>query len=582
MKRTTRSGAVPSDSYVTGSTPDVKKSKLQNDISEYERTRLENIQRNEQFLASLGLNSLKATLKPSVPQKAPPKKKSVAIKKIQSDAPLRRSGRVTIEKLQDEVAQLQRNGDTAALETKQKELDEMVNKKNEGSYQVVQDSSYERREWKRLDAAPVPLGQLSYDPEKYNETQAKKDLNELVGDLKKVHNSSDGQIKKGKEVTQKYAPIEDYTASLRKLTICNAEVAKLTEDRITSVCFHPSADKMIVFAGDKSGNLGLWDVSRSEQSEIHGVYKYRPHVSCIARIHVSKFNPTAIHSTSYDGTVRLFDVEKECFSLCFQAPEPLGEMYFTEAEFLHDSANCMYVGSSDGSAALLDFRASSSEYAWKRPCESGYKLNSIQQHPSMPHLMLTSERTAVSLYDVRKGSSGSRAGLKALVTHVGHTHSVNAAHISPDGQYMVSVSQDHTIRTWRNFVSPAAEPDCVVTRHDNNTGRWLSTLRPTFDPKQGHAFILGSLLQPRRIEVFAPVTLDTPVGKATGKAKGKKEPTIASTSASANVEFSLNLLVNLEDDLLGSVCSRNAFHPTLNVVAGGNSSGRIHLFREQK
>jgi WD40 repeat protein len=277
--------------------------------------------------------------------------------------------------------------------------------------------------------------------------------------------------------------------------------------------------------------------------------------------------------------VRLFDVAKECFSLRFQAPESLEEMYFTEADFLADQPECMYVGTSDGAAALLDFRASSSDYMWKRACESGYKLNSIQQHPTQPNLIVTAERTAISLYDVRKGSASARSALKALVTHVAHSHSINAAHVSPDGEFLVSVSQDHTIRTWRNFLSPTTQPDCVVTRHDNNTGRWLSTLRPTFDPKRAHTFVLGCLLQPRRIEIFSPVVAGSKnnaaeVGRATGKQKGSK------LNAAEDGGYTLNLLCNLEDGLLGSVCSRNAFHPALNMVAGGNSSGRIHIFRE--
>jgi hypothetical protein len=37
--------------------------------------------------------------------------------------------------------------------------------------------------------------------------------------------------------------------------------------------------------------------------------------------------------------------------------------------------------------------------------------------------------------------------------------------------------------------------------------------------------------------------------------------------------------VNITADYLASVCSRNAFHPVLNLIAGGNSSGRVHIIR---
>lgn len=40
-----------------------------------------------------------------------------------------------------------------------------------------------------------------------------------------------------------------------------------------------------------------------------------------------------------------------------------------------------------------------------------------------------------------------------------------------------------------------------------------------------------------------------------------------------------NILCNLSDpEVLGSVCSLNVFHPTQNVLVGGNSSGRVHVF----
>ena len=31
---------------------------------------------------------------------------------------------------------------------------------------------------------------------------------------------------------------------------------------------------------------------------------------------------------------------------------------------------------------------------------------------------------------------------------------------------------------------------------------------------------------------------------------------------------------------LASVCSLNVFHPTRNILIGGNSSGRVHVFKD--
>ena len=91
--------------------------------------------------------------------------------------------------------------------------------------------------------------------------------------------------------------------------------------------------------------------------------------------------------------------------------------------------------------------------------------------------------------------------------------------------------------------------------------RWLSTFRPTFDPKHPASFVLGSMDRPRRVEVFSP------------------SDALTSTKVDSN-PFSLSLIANIQNDVLNSVCSRNCFHPTLDIIVGGNSSGRVHVIRK--
>lgn len=158
---------------------------------------------------------------------------------------------------------------------------------------------------------------------------------------------------------------------------------------------------------------------------------------------------------------------------------------------------------------------------------------------------------------------------------IGNSHSVNAAAFSPDGKYIVSVGQDNTIQAWEDFLSPSSSSSSSTEnlkqtrlRHDNCTGRWLSTLRPVFDPKLPHTFLLGSMERPRRLELF---TIESTDNISDNTSTGNKKRKIDS--------IQLQLVTNLMNENLGSVCSRNAIHPTLNMIAGGNSSGRVHLFR---
>lgn len=90
-------------------------------------------------------------------------------------------------------------------------------------------------------------------------------------------------------------------------------VAKVCPERIYSVACHPSPDKIIACAGDKWGNLGIWNVDQygvSADSATDGVHLFKPHsrpVSSLAWDH----SGTSLLTASYDGTVRAFDANKQ-------------------------------------------------------------------------------------------------------------------------------------------------------------------------------------------------------------------------------------------------------------------------------
>lgn len=157
------------------------------------------------------------------------------------------------------------------------------------------------------------------------------------------------------------------------------------------------------------------------------------------------------------------------------------------------------------------------------------------------------------------GKSGSRAKALLYENTTAHEKSISSAAISPDGKSLVTISHDDRVKLWRgDFCSSNTDITCVESMHKNNhTGRWLSTFRHVFDPKFPSTFLVGSMDQPRRIETY--------------------DITSGSESTSGGVSFRHSGSLMAED--LKSVCSRNAVHPSLHIIAGGNSSGRVHLFR---
>ncbi|KAJ1442007.1 WD40-repeat-containing domain protein [Ochromonadaceae sp. CCMP2298] len=527
-------------------------------LSSYEEERLANIKRNEEFLASLGIQQAKASLQSLALPKAPPRRKSAPMKREVVDAPVRRSSRVTVEKLQEEISRLE-GGDAQALEAKQRELGEMLAKR-EAPYQVTEVLGYSNHNEERIDPGPIAFSDMLYDMGKLEDAPGV--LAEVQGFVQHMGGGGGG-ARKGKASPAKKSAsssIEEYRRQLASLTCDDTDIAKLTANRVACTYIHPSESKLLIAAGDKTGELGLWDVDKAAASEVQAVYKYKPHVSSLCQILGSPARPGSMYTVSYDGTIRYLDFAKDQICECFRAPENKEDMFFTDACFRQDHPDCLFVSSSDSFVALLDLRAG--KYQWRREAYSGYKINSVQQHPTDPNAIITAEKSVISIYDLRKG--GATQALQATTNLTLHSKSNNAAYVSPDGQYLVSVSQDNTIRTWSDFMSPKVAPACVVRNHDNHTGRWLSTLKPVFLPQQPHCYLTGSMSQPRRMEVFSIVSQ--------GSSK--------SSQSSGGGGFSVDLLTELQSEYAASVCSRNAVHPTLDVIVGGNSSGRVHVFRK--
>ena len=55
-----------------------------------------------------------------------------------------------------------------------------------------------------------------------------------------------------------------YKERISKLGVKINNVRKIIPSRITTMAFHPSCDKTIICAGDKTGNIGVWNVVSEE------------------------------------------------------------------------------------------------------------------------------------------------------------------------------------------------------------------------------------------------------------------------------------------------------------------------------
>jgi WD40 repeat protein len=512
-------------------------------MSEYERVRLENIKRNEMFLSDLGLASVRSSLATSVPKKPKPSSRFKAAPRTRvPQEPVRRSGRVTTERLKEEMKRLKEEGNETVIAEKKELLDTMLTKQREGTY-VPEIQATESSVEERINTEPISLSELK----NYSEDDDKAEIaKQLLSAMKKPTGRGTPSGKRGKSPSTEFLETK-----FTKLKLHEDDVVKMTPNRITAVALSSSTDNVIAVAGDKAGYMTLWNTSKSVDE--NRTYRYRPHISNIMKLSFTEDDEHKLFSFSYDGTIRCLDLQKQEFSLMLL--DDFSDGYLTDGVLLNENHLNALVAKSTGMVSLLDFRASKDSYQWSYEAQ-GTKLNSIQQHPTNSHLIITagSKNGGIAVHDLRKAGKNWQE-----LTYIGdHTKSINAACVSPDGQYLLSVSLDDTIRVWKNFENGNDHLISTVYKHNNWTGRWLSTFRPTFDPKRNHTFVMGSMMQPRRIELF---TIED--NTATGSKAG----------------FSVKLIENLEDENLASVNSRNCFHCKLEMVLGSNSSGKVHLFR---
>lgn len=165
-------------------------------------------------------------------------------------------------------------------------------------------------------------------------------------------------------------------------------------------------------------------------------------------------------------------------------------------------------------------------------------------HPTQTQYFVTGGVDGnMTVWDIRKCGDKKR---KPIFTQH-HGKSINSSYFSPlTGKYILSTSMDDRLTV---FDSSSIGTEISIKRcisHNNHTGRWLTNFRATWHPAREDVFVVGSMNRPREITLFSD--------------DGKKLHSFK------------------DEDWLGSVCSLNAIHPTLNYVVGANSSGRLHVF----
>jgi len=352
---------------------------------------------------------------------------------------------------------------------------------------------------------------------------------------------------------------ESIQGKINRLSINdNHRVAKVTPDRIYSIVCHPSTDSLIVGAGDKQGFVGLWNLHGSieDGGSTHLFHFHTKPICCL------EWTPRGdkLMSSSYDGSVRSFDVASQIFTEIFAVYDDStsfsgnlgrgidqGYRYWIQHVSMDHRFNvdkCFFMSSSVGTAMHVDLRVRKGKVTFMEEL-SEQKINTLSLHPDGFSLASAGLDCTVRLWDTRKFGCNDKKKTNCLASyHAGR--SVNSAYFSPSGSQLVATTQMNTLDILNNF-HLATDQIAPTTRvkHDNQTGRWLTTFQANWHPSLD-VFVVGSMQRPRAIELF--------------DSQGSK-------------------LRDIYGDALTAVASRCCFHPSTEklIVVGGNSSGRVSI-----
>ncbi|XP_074863421.1 WD repeat-containing protein 76 isoform X2 [Carettochelys insculpta] len=491
-----RSSETSGDTDSEGSNSDVSYLDGSSQLSVYERKRLKNIIENAKFFASLKLPESAARLRKIATKGQSHGIKRVKPKKTEYETVRRRSMR------------LQRVDPSGVP------LPEIP-----AQPEPVID------EYPQLPPGPIPMVPT-------NQSMSKELMDSFLDTWTRL-----SQLKPTDTEKHTYN-IERYKASLSRMILREDAVTKVVKNRIYSVAIHPSESRTLVAAGDKSGQIGLWDLNSKSED---GVYVFIPHSQPVSCMYFSPLNPAHLLSLSYDGTVRCGDVTRAIFEEVYRSED----RSFSSFDFLADSASTLVVGQWDGDIAIVDRRTAGTSSELTANINSK-TIRTVHVHPVNRQYVIAAGAVNVGIFDTRYLKPN---GNKAISSLSGHTRSVASAYFSPvTGNRVVTTCADDKLRVYDTSSLSSAIPVLTAVRHNNNTGRWLTRFRAIWDPKQEDCFVVGSMARPRQIEIF----------QATGE--------------------QLHSFYN--EDYLGSVCSINAVHPTKNILVGGNSSGRLHVFKD--
>lgn len=324
---------------------------------------------------------------------------------------------------------------------------------------------------------------------------------------------------------------------------------KLTNDRVTSIFFHPSNEKKLIIGGDTSGHIGFWNVIDNppdDELEEPDITKVKIFTKNVGKIDYYPTDTNKILTCSYDGTLRSIHLNNlksnEILHLKTEYDDYLG---ISDFQFGYEDPNLLYFTTLNGEFMIFDIRTKPDKFNFKRLSDK--KIGSFSINPKKSYEIATGslDRT-LKIWDIRniievpEWSQYSNYPSHEIVAVYDSRLSVSAVSFFPIDGTLVCNGYDDTIRLFdANSLSQKNLNPKITIKHNCQSGRWTSILKTKVKPNMD-VFAIANM--GRAIDIY--------------NSSGEQLSHLKTLTVPA---------------VLG-------WHPFENWIVGGNSSGKVFLF----
>lgn len=443
------------------------------ELSEYELQRQEKIAKNQALLQQLQLDAANTGLaprsKPKPSSTAGQKRKKKPVEKIKEDfIPRRTSSRLKGIVADSEVARQKEEQEAEAFHEQQRAKRQRVSDDIN-----LSDATVNGRTWNKAGnwltaVGPANPGERTFSAQDVKDT-TDKELRELRERMS------------GLQLWEAFEPNR----------------IKITPERIYSLGFHPIRDKPLVFAGDKLGNLGLFDGSQPAPDEVKNeddedasdieaepaISTFKIHTRTISAFQFDPHGANALYSCSYDSSIRKLDLAHGTAVEVYAPSDRSADEPLSGVEVSRTDPNTLHFATLDGRFGMHDMRSPPASTTGMMQL-SEKKIGGFSLHPAHPHLLATASLDRMlKVWDLRKIGGKGENRVPVLVGEHLSALSVSHAAWNAAGQ-VATASYDDTIKIhdfgdcadWKSgstLTEQQMKPATVIP-HNNQTGRWVT------------------------------------------------------------------------------------------------------------